>query len=112
MCNCKFKRKVLAFLKAIDERDKRMSEQVDSLVTDFNKAFADLSASLDNIAADEQRLADQITALTKQIADILAAGGTLSAADFDALSVVRNAAVAMAAKTKGIADAVPEPAVG
>lgn len=86
-----------------------MSEQIDVLVTDFNKAFADMSAALDNIAADEATLALQIDALTKQIGDLIAAGGTLSAADFDALSVVRNAAVAMAARTKGIADAVPDP---
>lgn len=86
-----------------------MSEQIDSLVTDFNAAFADMSAALVNIAADEANLAKQIDALVKQVGDLIAAGGTLSAADFDALTAVRNTAVDMAAKTKGIADAVPDP---
>lgn len=104
-----FKKTVICLLVKNQERVIQMSEQIDSLVTDFNKAFADMAAALDNIAADEASLATQIDALVKQVGDLIAAGGTLSAADFEALSVVRNAAVAMAEKTKGIADAVPDP---
>lgn len=105
-----FKKAVLCLLVRNQERVIRMSEQIDSLVVDFNKAFADMSAALANIAADEANLAKQIDALVKQVADLVAAGGTVSAADLEALSVVRNAAVDMAARTKGIADAVPDPA--
>lgn len=86
-----------------------MSEQIDNLVTDFNKAFADMGAALDNIAADEANLAKQIDVLFKQIADLIAAGGTLGEADAEKLNVVRIAALAMAERTKSIADAVPDP---
>ncbi len=86
-----------------------MSEQIDNLVVDFRKALADVGASLDNIAADEQRMADQITALVAQIAEIRAAGGTLSDVDFEKLTVFRNDLVAMAARTKAVADAQPDP---
>lgn len=104
-----FKKTVLCLLVGNQERLKKMSEQIDGLVTDFNKAFADMGTALDNIATDEANLAKQIDALVKQIADLMAAGGTLSAADFEALSNVRNAAVAMAERTKAVADAVPDP---
>lgn len=110
MCKCKFKKMVLAYLKATDERTLRMSEVVDSLVVDLRAALTDLGGSLTNIAADEQRQADQITALTKQIADLIAAGGTPGAADIEALTTFRNDMVAMAARTKQLADSVPDPA--
>ncbi len=86
-----------------------MSEQVDTLVADLRKGLSDVGSSLDNIAADEQRQADQITALVQQIADLRAAGGPLSDADFESLTVFRNDLVAMAARTKAIADAQPDP---
>lgn len=109
MCNCKFKKKVLRLLGRLDERTERMSEIIDSLVVDYKKALADIGSALDNIAADEQRLADQITILAQQIADLIAAGGTLGAADLEALSTFRNDLVATAARTKQIADAQPDP---
>lgn len=87
-----------------------MSEVVDSLVVDLRAALASVGDSLTNIAADEQRQADQITALTKQIVDLIAAGGTPGTADIEALTTFRNDLVAMAARTKAIADAVVDPA--
>ncbi len=105
-----FKCWVIATLKKLDERTTRMSEQIDTLVKELRAALTDVGSALDNIAADEQRLADQITALTKQVADLIAAGGTLGNAEFDKLVAFRNDLVTTAAKTKAIADAVPEPA--
>lgn len=110
MLKLKFKCYILGSLHAIDERTKRMSEQVDTLVTELRTALTSIGGSLDNIAADEQRLADQATVLTKQIEDLIAAGGTLGAADFEKLVTFRNDLVATATKTRGIADAVAEPA--
>ncbi len=104
-----FKKTILKMLISIETRVKKMSKQIDDLVVDFSKAFADLSAALDNIAADETRLAQQIDALFKQIADLIATGGTLGAEDLEKLSVLRNTAVAMAAKTQQIADSQPDP---
>ncbi len=104
-----FKKSVICLLSSIEKKVAKMSEQIDGLVTDFTKAFADMGAALDNIAADEANLAKQITALQTQIEAMIAAGGTLGEADFEALNQVRIAAVNMAARTKAIADAVPDP---
>jgi len=79
-----------------------------SAISDFaatvQTSFQSVTAALDNIAADEANLAKQITDLQAQ----LSAAGTLSAADQAALDSVATAASAMAAKTQGIADNVPD----
>ena len=79
-----------------------------SAISDFAAAtqasFSAISASLDNIAADEANLAKQITDLQAQIL----ASGTLSAEDLASLNDVANTASAMATKTAGIAAAVPD----
>lgn len=79
-----------------------------SAISDFAAAtqasFTAISASLDNISADEAALAKMITDLQAQIL----ASGTLSPEDTAALAAVTDAANSLAAKTKGIADAVPD----
>lgn len=85
-----------------------MSEQIDSFVARVNQSLSDMGTALTNIAADEASLAAQITALTQQITDITTAGGTIGADDLDKLAVLANAAQAMADRTKGIAESVPD----
>ncbi len=104
-----FKSTVFCKLSSIERKVNDMSEVIDNFVTGVNAAFDGMKVSLTNIAADEDRLAKQITALFQQIADIIAAGGTLSDADLEKLTVLGNKATEMAASTKAIADAVPDP---
>ncbi len=99
----KFKPTVLCTLMSIEGKVNKMSEQIDTLAAEFTTAFTEISTALDNIATDEAALAAQITDLVAQLAT---AG--LNAADFDKLVTVRNAATALAVRTKGIADAVPD----
>jgi len=81
-----------------------MMSAISDFAANVSTNFSTVSAALDNIAADEKNLAKQITDLQAQ----LSAAGTLSAADQAALDSVATAAAAMAAKTQGIADAVPD----
>lgn len=80
---------------------KVMSEITDSSAATL-AALAQIGTSLDNVAADEANLAKQIQDLKDQI------GGGLSPDDKKALQSVLDAATAMAARTKSIADAVPD----
>jgi flagellar hook-associated protein FlgK len=84
-------------------------KKVMSAVTDFTakvqKQFDDTNTSLDNIVADEANLAKQITDLAAQIA---ASPSTLVPADQTALDTLVTNATAVAAKTAGIAAAVPD----
>ena len=80
-----------------------------SAVSDYaakaNAAFTTINDSLDNIVADESNLAKQITDLKAQIA---AGGSTLTPADKTALDTLATAGETLAAKTKSMADAVPD----
>jgi hypothetical protein len=85
------------------------TEQIMSKITDFQTAvqasFDAVTTSLDNIVTDEANLAKQISDLQAQIA---AGGSTLTPVDQAALDTLAANATALAAKTKGIADAVPD----
>ncbi len=78
-----------------------------SQVSDFaaatQAAFAQVNASLDNIVADETNLNKMIQDLKDQLSK-----SGLSQADQDALSAVSSAAAAMVARSKSIADGVPD----
>lgn len=80
---------------------KHMSEAFDQFVTTTTQALADISTGLDNISVDQ-------AGLLAKIEELLAAGGSLPAEMLEKLTIIRNDAVNLAAKTKGIADAVPE----
>jgi predicted nucleic acid-binding Zn-ribbon protein len=84
-------------------------EEIMSKITDFattvQAQFDTLNASLDNIVSDEANLAKQITDLQAQIA---AGNSTLNPLDQAALDSVVTNATAAAAKTAGVAAAVPD----
>lgn len=75
--------------------------------TAINTVFAQFTAALNDIAADEANLSAQIAALKQQIAS----GGTstLSTADETALSAILTAAQAAATKSAQIAASIPNP---
>ncbi len=106
-----FKTNVLCGLNDIRKRINNMSEAIDSFITRVNTSLQQLGDALTNIAADEANLASQIAVLTQQIADLVANGGTIGAEDLEKLTILANAAQAMADRTKGIADSVPDPVV-
>lgn len=85
------------------------TEKIMSKITDFAMAvqtqFDTVTGSLDNIVADEANLAKQIQDLKDQIA---AGGSTLTPTDQAALDLVVTNATALAAKTKSVADNVPD----
>lgn len=105
-----FKSKVLCHLVDIHERVKRMSEVVDNFVKDARKSMQETSDSLKNIAADEDRLVRQFEGLTRQYNELLANGGVISNADLEALTVFGNDLRSVAASSRAIADAQPDPA--
>ena len=80
-----------------------------SKITDFATAveatLVTVNASLDNIVADEANLAKQIADLQSQIA---ASGSVLTAVDQAALGLAATNSATLAARTKAIADAVPD----
>ncbi len=100
MCPQCFKRK----LKKVRRDIQQIMSQISDFSTAVTAAFAEIGTSLDNIVADEANLAKQI----QDLKDQLIAGGTLSATDLAALKAVSDNATAMAAKSKSIADAVPD----
>lgn len=98
-----FKRCVLQLLVQIEGKIDQMSQQVEDFKKAVDAAFKDISDSLDNIVKDEEGLA-------KQIADFIAAQGSLSPPDLATLTTIAQNAVAMADRTKSIADNVPDSA--
>jgi hypothetical protein len=84
-------------------------EKIMSKITDFSTVvqaqFDAVTSSLDNIVSDEANLAKQISDLQAQIA---AGGSTLTPEDQAALDTLAANAMALATKTKGIADSVPD----
>ncbi len=80
-----------------------------SAISDYavkaNNAFTTINTSLDNIVADEVNLAKQISDLKSQIAS---GGSVLTPEDQTALDTLATAGDALAAKTKTIADGVPD----
>ena len=80
-----------------------------SKITDFATAveatLVTVNASLDNIVADEANLAKQIQDLKDQIAS---GASTLTPADQAALDLAATNSATLAARTKAIADAVPD----
>jgi len=97
--------KILRKLKKIERRLEKIMSAVSDYAAKANTAFQTISDSLDNIVADESNLAKQITDLKAQIA---AGGSTLTPADQTALDTLATAGEALAAKTKTIADGVPD----
>ncbi len=86
-----------------------MSEVIDNFVIDARKSMAETSAALTNIAADEDRLVKQYEAIKKQFDEVLANGSPMSDKDLEALTVFGNELRAVAASSKAIADAQPDP---
>jgi hypothetical protein len=88
---------------------RKIGEQIMSALTDFaakaNAALAEANTSLDNIVTDEAALAKSIADLQAQIA---AGGSVLTPEDQAALDSVASTAAALATRTKGVADAVPD----
>ena len=78
---------------------------VSDYATKANAAFTTINDSLDNIVADESNLSKQIADLKAQIAS---GGSVLVPADQTALDTLATAGEALAAKTKAMADAVPD----
>ena len=79
-----------------------MSEVIDNFKRDVDAAFQTADDALANIQADEAKLA-------KDLADFIKSGPAVSGEDLEKLTVLRNRAVAMADKTKSIADSIPDP---
>jgi seryl-tRNA synthetase len=91
--------------KEIKRGFKKVMSQVTDYTTKVQAQFDATNASLDNIVSDEANLAKQITDLAAQIA---ASPSTLVPADQAALDTLVTNATAVAAKTAGIAAAVPD----
>lgn len=85
-----------------------MAAAISAFKTAVDQAFAQVNANLDNIQADETALAKQITDLQAQIA---AGGSSLTPEDQASLDAAVASATALAARTKTIADAVPDTVV-
>lgn len=100
---------LLRELRKLRKTVERGTEKIMSKITDFamkvQTQFDAVNVSLDNIVADEANLAKQISDLKDQIA---AGGSNLTPEDQAALDLVDSNATAAAAKTKAIADAVPD----
>ncbi len=86
-----------------------MSDNVDNFITDARASMATTTASLKNIAADEDLLVKKYDGLLKQYEEVLANGVPMSNADLEKLTVFGNDLRAVAAASKAIADALPEP---
>lgn len=103
MCTCPN-----CFFKSIKKVVRKENQKLMSVISDFatkvQAAFSSVNDSLTNIAADEANLAKMISDLKDQ----LAAGAPISPADMQHLADISTAADAMAAKTKEIADSVPD----
>lgn len=82
-----------------------MAAAISAFKQAVDQAFAQVNTNLDNIQADEAGLAKQITDLQAQIA---AGSSVLTAEDQAALDATVAAANAVAARTKTIADSVPD----
>ena len=95
---------VQADLAETKETLKKMNDDIKAAADAQAAAFVELNAALDNIVTDEAALAQQIADLNAK----LEAGQTLSAEDKAALAGIASAATGMAARTKSIADAVPD----
>jgi uncharacterized phage infection (PIP) family protein YhgE len=84
-------------------------DEIMSAISDFktavDEAFGQVNAGLDNIQADETTLAQQIADLKTQIGS---GSSTLTPEDQAALDAIVTNANAMAARTKSIADSVPD----
>lgn len=83
-----------------------MNAQIQAFQTAVMAAFADLSASLDNIVSDEAAQASTILALQQSIANN--SGSTLAPEDQSVLDTLVSNAQTLAAKTKAVADAIPD----
>lgn len=100
-----FRRRVEAKVDTIKEGVDRMIQQVADFKTKVDAAFASVNTALDNIVTDETGLAKQI----QDLKDIIAAGPiTLDPASQAALDAVSASADALLARTKSIADSVPD----
>ena len=101
MCECQILRKLKKFERKLD----KIMSAVSDYAAKASFAFTEINASLDNVVADEANLAKQIADLKTQIG---AGGSVLVPADQTALDTLAAAGDALAAKTKTIADGVPD----
>lgn len=92
-------------LDAVLEQGKIIMSALTEFAATANAALAQANAGLDNIVTDEAGLAKSIQDLKDQIA---AGGSNLTPADQAALDSVAATATALAARTKGVADSVPD----
>ena len=95
---------VFTRLTNLERQMSSITNAITAFKTQVDAAFASITDSLNNIAADEATLSQQIQDLKAQ----LEAGGNLSTEDQAALDAVAQSASDLAAKTKQIADTIPE----
>lgn len=82
-----------------------MAAAISAFKTVVDQAFAEVNANLDNIQADEAGLAKQIADLQAEVAS---GSSTLTPEAQKMLDDTLAAANAMVARTKAVADAVPD----
>ena len=96
---------ILEELKHLRREVKKLMSKITDFAAAVQTSFDAVNASLDNVVTDEANLAKQIADLQAQIA---AGGSVLTPEDQAALDLIVANAVALAAHTKSIADAVPD----
>lgn len=93
---------IITTLRVLEAKMSKLDDQIQQFVTDTKAAFTAVQSSLENIAADEDRLSAQIEEL-KSSATELSADNTAKLAD------ILSTAQAMAQRSAAIAANVPEP---
>lgn len=103
--NQKFENQVLSRLDILRQGVDKMLQQIADFKTKVDGAFATVNKGLDNIIADEASQAKQIQDLKALIA---AGTSTLDPASQAALDALSADADALVARTKAIAEAIPD----